>query len=612
MNTLKPLYDLYNKYNKELNLVYNGEAKPNKNLEKFYLLLLKKDWEKDPKLASKLINYYEKHEQTIHRSLAQIGASRLHSDTSSSDYKMQNSKEYLKRLHKDISNDTELSLEEDAFYPEMDLKEIRDKLRIEPMNTQSQTTSQIEFKRASRNVNPQVENAREFVWGSGNIITNKVNKDYLNLIPSTARDPRKAINLMTNDYEYWNQFMPKNKGTNLYKPKQGKKFYSMPNTWMFDLMYFSNFGSKKIKNEKLKYQQAIYLVGININTRFAVGRRVNGKTVGDMIEAFKDLLKKELKNKINLLIFDGEKAISSKAFEEFCKEHNINVRITYPGIHTQTAPIDRLCRTLRDYYTKMFLSKVGDPKSNANLNTEFNQYFRKKHRKEFITIQEEKDFRNKILTEALYARQMFNGEHSRLLAPIPIQYTALWNEGTLVKFIPNHISKEEIPNYLDVKQTIAFQRNDYDIDYRDELYDVIADYNEKPHHGLIKLLKEASSLFGIQLNEYDEYDEEYKIVNIDKITPNYVHNEPGIEYIIIEYCKYYNEHFVEEGEIFRIGDKVRVYDCFKRNRGSLYREPNEFLMGDWEIINKNGEIYCVYNNIDKRRLWVSKYMLSKK
>ena len=83
-----------------------------------------------------------------------------------------------------------------------------------------------------------------------------------------------------------------------------------------------------------------------------------------------------------------------------------------------------------------------------------------------------------------------------------------------------------------------------------------------------------------------------------------------MEYLIIEYCKYYNNHFVEE-VTYRIGDKVKVYNCFSSERGSLYRNPNDFLMGDWEIIDKDGEIYCVYNNVDNRRLWVSKYMLCK-
>ena len=55
-------------------------------------------------------------------------------------------------------------------------------------------------------------------------------------------------------------------------------------------------------NTKKHRKQVIYLVGININTRYAVIRRVNGKSVNDLIPAFESLLAKELKNKITLLI----------------------------------------------------------------------------------------------------------------------------------------------------------------------------------------------------------------------------------------------------------------------------------------------------------------------
>ena len=116
--------------------------------------------------------------------------------------------------------------------------------------------------------------------------------------------PRKALTLGVTGFPYWEYFIPKPYRVNLYDKDQGKKHFNLPGTWMFDIMYFSNYGNKNIKDktDERAYQQAIYLIGININTRFAVGRRINGKNVDDIIPPFKDLLKHELNGKIHLLI----------------------------------------------------------------------------------------------------------------------------------------------------------------------------------------------------------------------------------------------------------------------------------------------------------------------
>ena len=121
-------------------------------------------------------------------------------------------------------------------------------------------------------------------------------------MPSTSRNIHKYIQLGVTDYPYYEHFKPSFKPS-LYNKSQAKKFVGPRGTWMFDLMYFSDYNTKKHR------KQVIYLVGININTRYAVIRRVNGKSVNDLIPAFESLLSNELKNKITLLIFDGEKAI---------------------------------------------------------------------------------------------------------------------------------------------------------------------------------------------------------------------------------------------------------------------------------------------------------------
>ena len=134
----------------------------------------------------------------------------------------------------------------------------------------------------------------------------------------------------------------------------------------------------------------------------------------------------------------------------------------------------------------------------------------------------------------------------------------------------------------------------------DELYDVVRYYNDKPHNGLIKLLKDASSTFKRPL-KYDDED----------ITPTLVNKKPYLESMIIAYCRYYNTDIAEPGDIYNIGDKVRVYDCFTTNRGALNRNNNELLIGNWEIVSKDGEIYGVFNNDNNQLLHVSKYMIHK-
>ena len=51
---------------------------------------------------------------------------------------------------------------------------------------------------------------------------------------------------------------------------------------------------------------------------------------------------------INLLRFDGERAINSEGFERYLRSKNIKYSPSIPGIHTSLSLIDRLCRTIRD------------------------------------------------------------------------------------------------------------------------------------------------------------------------------------------------------------------------------------------------------------------------
>ena len=128
---------------------------------------------------------------------------------------------------------------------------------------------------------------------------------------------------------------------------------------------------------------------------------------------------------------------------------------------------------------------------------------------------------------------------------------------------------------------------------------VIDYYNNKPHNGLIRIFKAAEDLFHIKLN-------------LDEVTPRQVNDNPELEKIIIEYCRDYNRNVVEPSPEYKIGDKVIVYDCFKKDRGNLQRNEKTPLMGDWEIVSKENEIYGVQNKNTNQLLHVSKYMLNTK
>ena len=113
-----------------------------------------------------------------------------------------------------------------------------------------------------------------------------------------------------------------------------------------------------------------YLLLININTRYAyayqlgdveVGKISNKdeyqnnyyiyyatrgmKTTESLIKAFGQHL---ANHKVNILRFDGEKAINSKDFQNYLEQNHIIFIPAIPKSHTSLSLIDRLCRTIRD------------------------------------------------------------------------------------------------------------------------------------------------------------------------------------------------------------------------------------------------------------------------
>ena len=60
------------------------------------------------------------------------------------------------------------------------------------------------------------------------------------------------------------------------------------------------------------------------------------------------IIKHLLISPINILRFDGEKAIQTDTFKKFMKENDIKFIPAQTEAHTSLSLIDRLCRTIRD------------------------------------------------------------------------------------------------------------------------------------------------------------------------------------------------------------------------------------------------------------------------
>lgn len=372
-----------------------------------------------------------------------------------------------------------------------------------------------------------------------------VSQHDLNKIPRLNRSTNKWIDLqvLTNVKEslpdYSGNFIPNN-GESLYKPNIGGKFYGAPGTWMFDIIYWSDSHGVRIN----------YLLGININTRYAVGVRIDGKTTDDLILGFLLLINNELITEIKTIIFDGESAINSQQFKEFCKDLKINLHQTASGIHTQTAPIDRLCRTLRDYFKKWYI--YNDPKWK-----ELEQLPWFKPETEIKKIERLIQYRKYFAKE---------GKSKHMISPIPRLYN-----------IDNNGNKKYDPN------------GKYD-----EFIDVIEYYNNKPHHGLQRLLEKAMYLFETPIN-----------CDIKEITPSMVHNTKGFEWLIVKYCHLYNQQ-PQLKLNYNIGQGVQLYNI---NNGALYTRDRSIEPYDYVIERIHGNVMLVRNISNGQHKWISKYMI---
>ncbi len=93
------------------------------------------------------------------------------------------------------------------------------------------------------------------------------------------------------------------------------------------------------------FDDAPYLLCVNINTRFAWISKLKSKNTNDVLDKFKKFVDELHPSGIQC---DAESAFSSFRFVDFCRENHIIIRVVLGSLHSELAIINRLCRTLRE------------------------------------------------------------------------------------------------------------------------------------------------------------------------------------------------------------------------------------------------------------------------
>lgn len=176
--------------------------------------------------------------------------------------------------------------------------------------------------------------------------------------------PYRSYNKLKSLYDDFNtiKFKKNIKPLNNFNVKESKKQYN--------LKTYSKVKYSFIGDIFFEGKVSAFLLLININTRYAYAYQLGKvnikettnidnnnkeyimsyvttgrKTTIQLLKAFDCHIKS---HPMNVLTFDGEKAIKSKRFMEFLKYHNIRFIPAKTEAHTSLSLIDRLCRTIRD------------------------------------------------------------------------------------------------------------------------------------------------------------------------------------------------------------------------------------------------------------------------
>ena len=180
------------------------------------------------------------------------------------------------------------------------------------------------------------------------------------------RSEKKIVSLGMNDPA---EYVP------LFRLKQNQKLYSLHRVtptdwWIIDLMFVTT-----------DHASRIYLVGLCVNTRFAVGRPVMSRNAYDIIHALQSIMNHEWSQRPPKVVHSDEEmsfqsdVIQTAFWRRYGIEHRTVPRVkanVYPSFmhtrpkefaqHESMGLVDRLIRTIRDmaYQIHSALTKAED------------------------------------------------------------------------------------------------------------------------------------------------------------------------------------------------------------------------------------------------------------
>ena len=130
----------------------------------------------------------------------------------------------------------------------------------------------------------------------------------------------------------------------------------IPGSYQMDLIFFPAF-----KRQNSGYDAALIL--LNINSRYAYGRPLKGKSQAVVNEAMRDILaqsKKENRD-IKRLESDNGSEFVSKSFQDLLKSHGIEHRTAQVGDHNFLVKIDRFSRTIKAIVSR-YMTTYNNPR----------------------------------------------------------------------------------------------------------------------------------------------------------------------------------------------------------------------------------------------------------
>ena len=137
-----------------------------------------------------------------------------------------------------------------------------------------------------------------------------------------------------------------------FSHKQIKEYFDEIHTPSFVKKYNKNYMGIFFSTQPGAYQMDIYfrskipyLLCIEINSRYAWIKKLKSKQTNDVLDVLKEFV---YDCNPSTITCDEESAFRSISVIDYLRSENINLKISLAQLHTDLAPINRLCRTLNE------------------------------------------------------------------------------------------------------------------------------------------------------------------------------------------------------------------------------------------------------------------------